>query len=324
LANIKKIIITTGDTDGIGLEVSLKALLRRSSHGQFEYLLFVPAQIHPSLKKLYAAVQKRFVTRTVKSLKDALLLPRRKGLTIIANNNSPASWVEQSARACVQHPEMALVTAPLSKELIKATGYKAVGHTEILKSVSKSRSVFMAFLGQHFHVLLATGHVSLRDVPSALTKSCLSEAIQAGIRLRAILPTIQRRRPIALVGLNPHAGEHQIIGAEESLLYKNFISQKYKKVLVGPLVPDVAYQKSFWRKYSLYIAPYHDQGLIPFKLVHGHENGTHVSVGLPFIRTSVDHGTAKDIFGRNRANASSMEQAIRWACHFLNEGHHGI
>jgi 4-hydroxythreonine-4-phosphate dehydrogenase len=324
LAHIKRIIITTGDTDGIGLEVSLKALRKRPLHEHYEFLVFVPSIIHPSLQRLFASTQRKHSARYTKTLDQALALSPRAGLTIIQSPLSPARWVELSAKICTKNPAIALVTAPLSKDLIRSSGYRAVGHTEILKSASNSRYVFMAFLGKHFHVLLATGHIPLKNVSSSLTKKCLTQAILASIRLRKMLPARQGRKPLALVGLNPHAGEHQIIGAEEAKQYVSAMPRKYRNIICGPLVPDVAYQKPYWKKYSLYIAPYHDQGLIPFKLIHGHDSGAHVSVGLPFIRTSVDHGTAKDIFGKNLANASSMEQAINWACQFLKEGYYGI
>ena len=119
---------------------------------------------------------------------------------------------------------------------------------------------------------------------------------------------------MALVGLNPHAGEKGLIGKFESENLKPVLTQIKKKHSVeGPLVPDAAFFDDNWKKYSTYVCLYHDQGLIPFKMVHGQDSGVHLTLGLPFIRTSVDHGTAKNIFGKNKANPNSMIEAVDWA-----------
>ena len=108
------------------------------------------------------------------------------------------------------------------------------------------------------------------------------------------------------MGLNPHAGEKGIIGNCEADLFR-----KLPSAFSGPLVPDAAFLKKNWKTYSLYLCLYHDQGLIPFKLVHGQDSGVHITLGLPFLRTSVDHGTAEDIFNKNVANHASMLEAIQ-------------
>jgi 4-hydroxy-L-threonine phosphate dehydrogenase PdxA len=119
-----------------------------------------------------------------------------------------------------------------------------------------------------------------------------------------------------VLGLNPHSGESGLIGKEEkSILIPTLRTIKDGSV-VGPLVPDAAFRKENFSKFSVFVALYHDQGLIPFKLVHG-GNGAHVTLGLPFVRTSVDHGTAKDIFGKNVAESTSMEHAIRLAAEMV-------
>jgi 4-hydroxy-L-threonine phosphate dehydrogenase PdxA len=125
-----------------------------------------------------------------------------------------------------------------------------------------------------------------------------------------------------LLGLNPHAGEKGIIGSEEGQVFSHALSsvRAAGMKVFGPLSPDAAFMKENWKQYSLYVCCYHDQGLIPFKMIHGQDDGVHVTVGLPFIRTSVDHGTAKDIFGKNRANPQSMLAAIKLAADFAQGG----
>jgi 4-hydroxythreonine-4-phosphate dehydrogenase len=121
--------------------------------------------------------------------------------------------------------------------------------------------------------------------------------------------------PIGLLGLNPHAGDSGLIGQEEQTVISKAMKQLFELGIpvVGPLVPDAAFQKENWGKYSTFVACYHDQGLIPFKSIHGFDSGVHLTLGLSLKRTSVDHGTAKDIFGKNKANPGSMVSALRWA-----------
>ncbi|MEN0058579.1 MAG: 4-hydroxythreonine-4-phosphate dehydrogenase PdxA, partial [Bdellovibrio sp.] len=206
-------------------------------------------------------------------------------------------------------------TGPLSKTLIYESGLRDMGHTDILKRVSKTQNVHMGFLGREFNVLLATAHIPLNKIAQSLTTENLSLALINANHLRKILPTSLARKPIGLLGLNPHAGEAGLIGDEEGQLFPSLLSfaRQHKIPVSGPLVPDAAFLKSNWKKYSVFLALYHDQGLIPFKLVHGQQSGVHISVGLPFIRTSVDHGTAKDIFEKNKALPHSMRDALTWA-----------
>jgi 4-hydroxythreonine-4-phosphate dehydrogenase len=145
---------------------------------------------------------------------------------------------------------------------------------------------------------------------SRVSKSLTLRRLRSGIAAAKFLRGLARsRKPIALVGLNPHAGENGLLGSEE-LKWKGLLKSK---VVEGPLVPDAAFLPHQWKKYSVYVCPYHDQGLIPFKLVHGFDEGVHLTLGLPFVRTSVDHGTAKELFGKNIAKHGSMREALELA-----------
>lgn len=296
---VRKIAITSGDQDGIGLEVSLKALNRLGPVRGVQFVLY-KSKSHPKfLNRLYLQVRKKFSPHE---------------LEILDRADTPAHWVEHAALLCNKKDFSAMATAPLSKSLIYEAGFKAMGHTDILKHVSGAQDVFMAFIGSKFNVLLATGHHPLASVSSKLNLAQLNAACSVASTLAKALSPHQSKRPLALLGLNPHAGEDGLIGSEEKnilLPCTNFIrSQKIN--IHGPLVPDTAFIKSNWQKYSMYICLYHDQGLIPFKMAHG-LSGVHISAGLPFIRTSVDHGTAKDIFGKNIADPISMIEALKWA-----------
>lgn len=154
------------------------------------------------------------------------------------------------------------------------SGLRGIGHTDILKSEAKAKIVHMAFLGDKFNVLLATGHLPLKSVAKTSVKS-LTAAISAANSVRTRLSPTLARKPLALIGLNPHAGENGLIGNEESLIFAKALRHARKKGLriSGPLVPDAAFLKENWNKFSLFISPYHDQGLIPFKMIHGRDSG---------------------------------------------------
>lgn len=310
-----RIALTTGDTDGIGTEIVGKALSKIRPRRDVQYILWRSPRCP---KKHLNLIDTNFQRLTVHDWPEALekmSTSTGKDIIDIESNLSPPMWVEISATASLFKHIDGIATAPLSKTIIKAAGMKDIGHTDILKRVSKSKSLYMAFLGKKFNVLISSGHIPIDQVPKELTGKRIENAIHAANELRSILPSSKSKKPLALIGLNPHAGENGLIGTEEKLRFQKAIERcKNSKIAIdGPLVPDVAFWEENWKKYSVYVCAYHDQALIPFKMVHGINSGVHVTIGLPFIRTSVDHGTAKNIFGKNKADANSMVEAIHWA-----------
>lgn len=278
-----KIAITTGDPDGIGFEVTAKALNQLRSRSRDQFTIFATDYQSARWQKM---VQKSC-----------------PGAQILLRTDTPADWVREAAQSTLQKKFDALVTGPMSK--------KPTGHTEILQNVAQVPHVFMGFLGRKFHVVLATGHIAVKNVSQFLTEDILGAALESANELRMRLcPS----KPLAVLALNPHAGERGLLGDEE-ILISNVINRyrKLKWPVMGPLVPDAAFTPSQRRLAGVYVAAYHDQGLIPFKALHAHSEGAQMTLGLPFIRTSVDHGTAKDIFGMNKADPGSMVAAIRWA-----------
>lgn len=312
-----KIAITTGDTDGIGLEIAEKALLKLGPQRGVHFLIWRGEKSFPrTLKKLSKKFKLVSFTSPIKALSylnSAEMKPNQ--LVELVSSESPALWVQQTAIWCQEKQIHGMVTGPLSKTEIHRAGLKDMGHTDILKRISKAHKVHMGFIGDKFNVVLNTAHIPLSQVPNSLTVRELLSGIEAANSLRLRLPKALQKKPIAVLGLNPHAGEEGMIGLEEQTDIMIAISeaQKAKIPLVGPLVPDAAFLEENWKKYSVYLAMYHDQGLIPFKTIHGQKSGVHISLGIPFVRTSVDHGTAKDIFGKNKAIANSMIDAVQ-AC----------
>ena len=309
-----RIVITSGDVDGIGSEIVSKSLAKMGPKRGVHFILWRSPKCP---KKHLNLIESKFKRIEVKTWADAIQQSHSSFREIIDINSnlSPADWIEISAKASVFGHVDGMATAPLSKTEILKAGKKDIGHTDILRRITGSKELYMAFLGKKFNVLLATGHIPIKSVSRQLTTDRVEKALTAANFLLKHLPEKVSNRPIGLVGLNPHAGEVGIIGTEEQMFFSQAISRAKKKGIriEGPLIPDFAFFEENWRKYSVYVTPYHDQGLIPFKMIHGRESGVHITIGLPFIRTSVDHGTAKNIFGKNRADATSMQEAIAWA-----------
>lgn len=308
----KRILITTGDQDGIGPEVTLKALLQLKSTKNL--FVWCSPETYVLFKKKLKN-QLKFNTVAIPKDKDAFVFlssfkNNNDELTLIESHQAPPYWVETSAKLCLKKHFYALATAPLSKTLIKSSGLKDIGHTQILARITKSKDLFMFFVGKKFSVLLVTGHIPISKVSDRMTSRLLGAAVKAAVAGLACLDKRQRGLPIRLLGLNPHAGEDGLIGHEERKVFHNIIKKfKNSKIkILGPEVPDAAFLN--YKHTSIYIAPYHDQGLIPFKYAHSRDS-IHLTLGLPFPRSSVDHGTAKDIFGKNKADARSMYMAIR-------------
>lgn len=315
-----RVAITSGDLDGIGLEVTSKALYRLKPQRGVQFFLW---RSHQASDRDLNRIGRSFKRVVVPDWHSALKVQHDYYKTIVEIDSplAPAKWVETMAKAGNSKAIDALVTAPLSKTGIIQAGMKDNGHTDILKRITKTKNVFMTFLGKEFNVVLLTGHTSIKKAYDQINGELLESCLLLTDKMRSKLPSRQKDRPIAVVGLSPHAGEEGVIDSKELDIFKPVIKKlKARKLkLSDPLVPDVCFQKNYWKNYSFYLASYHDQGLIPFKMVHGANSGVQISLGLPFLRTSVDHGTAKDIFGKNKAQSGSMESAIKVALKILKD-----
>jgi 4-hydroxythreonine-4-phosphate dehydrogenase len=203
----------------------------------------------------------------------------------------------------------AVATAPINKEAFAAAGVKWRGHTELLAHLTGADRVAMMFHTDALRVILATVHIPLAEVPSALTREVLEETIDLAARE---LPRFGLPAPrLGVAGLNPHAGEHGLMGREEeAVLVPAIEACRARGILVdGPFPADTVFVRAMRGDFDAVIACYHDQGLIPVKLV-AFGRAVNVTLGLPIVRTSVDHGTAFDIAGRGIADASSLVHAV--------------
>ena len=211
----------------------------------------------------------------------------------------------------------ALVTAPIAKASWHLAGCRFPGHTEFLQHRTKAKRVGMLFVGREpdgttLRTILATIHLPLMDVKNALTIGTVFDAIDLGHR--ALVEMGIKTPKIAVAGLNPHASEDGAFGDEERRLIEPAIelAQKHGIDARGPFPADTLYTPANRKRFDLTVAMYHDQGLIPLKAL-AFDNAVNVTVGLPLIRTSPDHGTAFDIAGKNQANPGSMRAALEMA-----------
>ena len=207
----------------------------------------------------------------------------------------------------------AMCTCPISKEALQLSGQHYPGHTEMLAALTGSEKQVMMMAGKSLKVTLATIHCSLADVPSLLNVQSLLQLFQTTYKSLQIDFNLAQPR-IAIAALNPHAGEGGMFGDEESRILVPAITkaQEMGIPLQGPFPPDTIFFQAARGEYDAVICMYHDQGLIPFKLLH-FEDGVNVTLGLPIVRTSVDHGTAYDIAGLGIANPCSLQAAAEMA-----------
>lgn len=318
--SVQKIVITSGDRDGIGLEVTCKALTALGPQARARFLIAAHVSTFTQQSKAvyFQALQKKF--RLVKIFDIPMRLAAKIMVDLKANEvavlldsgrepKTEAQWVLSAAELAHEKVISALVTGPVSKERFEALLPGCMGHTSLLARVS-GKPVFQGYIGPAMSVVLATDHLPISKVESALTAKRLRGASDAVSQLRRLLPAKRRALPVAWLGLNPHSGENGLIGKFEERIRKKQLIPRY----FGPPLPaDTAFGAAKLKSTSVYLSLYHDQGLIPFKMLHGQDSGFQISLGLPFIRTSVDHGTAKTIFGKGLANSGSMIDAIEAA-----------
>lgn len=317
MMSAKQIILTTGDSDGIGLEVTLKALIRLKPQRGIRFAFFQDPKIKsPLFKKL----ERHFDVTTISSLQDLSEHQKIKSNQIfqILQSSDATQWFKDACRYCLSDVNAAVVTGPLSKIGMRNFGHAELGHTEILKKFCKTDLLFQAYLGSKFNVILVTDHIPISSVSKKLLHS---ERFLGALKSALIIKKkLRLYGKIALLGLNPHASEFGLIGNEEAKLLK--IVRKLDpsgKIFTEFMPADSAFIESNIKKHSLFVALYHDQGLIPFKSLHGFDEGVHLTSGIPFVRTSVDHGTAKEIFGKDLAHCGSMFHAIKSAITLLRK-----
>ena len=319
--------ITMGDPAGIGPEVIVKALVRPLVRrlcrpvviGSPEVLAKVAGQLKARVKIRPATVLNVATPPGVISVLDPLpelLGPFTPGRVSKETGAAQALYIKEAVRLALEGRIAGIVTAPINKEAINLAGYPYPGHTEMLAELTGAKEVGMMIVGGPLRFLFATTHVAIKDMPKLLTPECVERAIRLCHLGLTTLFGIKRPR-IAVAALNPHGGEGGLFGTEERTAIGPGVARARAMGFpaVGPLPADTLIGQAARGKYDAVVAMYHDQGLIPLKLA-AFGTSVNITVGLPIIRTSVDHGTAYDIVGQGRADEGSLLEAIRLAATF--------
>lgn len=222
-------------------------------------------------------------------------------------------YITKAIELCLAKEVAAMVTCPISKTALSLAGISFPGHTEILATKTNTQDFAMMMAGEKLKVVLATTHIALRDVPARLSPKRIAKVIELTDNAMKSLFGIKKPK-IAVCGLNPHAGEAGMFGDEEERIIMPAVAEAKAQGIdvTEPLPPDTVFYHAYYARFDAVVCMYHDQGLGPFKLVH-FEDGVNVTLGLPILRTSVDHGTAYDLVGKNLAKTSSLEAAVRLA-----------
>ena len=332
--------IATGDPLGVGPEVTVKALHQSAPWGEARLLALgsVPV-LERAARQVGAAMRFRAVegptqaryepgTLDVMELGLGGLETLPQGTVQALAGKASVEYVIRSAELALDGAVDAVVTGPIHKEAVQAGGYRQyIGNTEIYEDVCTRR------LGTDYHgrcmtmlitkslrVAHVTRHVPFKDIVARLTPAKLEETIRLTVAGMASLGFTDPR--VGVAGLNPHNGEHGLIGAEEGEVIEPVVSALRRQGLrvEGPVPADSIFFKAIGGAYDAVVAMYHDQGHIAIK-VHGFEESITVSLGIPVIRTSVDHGTAFDIAGQGSATAKSMIAALHLARDIVRVGH---
>lgn len=325
MSNKPIIAITMGDPAGIGPEVILKALadpmikkvarplilgdwgvLQRAQAGKKNYPKLIRwqngQQLLPMLNHPRAFV---VCPLSALSARDS-----RPGVPSRAAGHGAFSYIRVAAKLALSQVADAIATAPISKSILIDAGYNYPGHTELLAELSRTRECRMMLIGAKLRVVPVTGHIPFTKVARSLTRENIETTLKLTHRsLRHFFGIAQPR--IAVAALNPHGGEEGIFGDEEIEVIAPAVKSARKKRLAvyGPFPADSLFYHAARGDYDAVVCMYHDQGLIPLKL-HHFFGGVALTLGPPFIRTSVDHGTAYDIAGTGKADETSMKEAI--------------
>ena len=291
----KHLVITLGDAAGIGPEIVQKSLPELDAKG-ISYTLVGPqnTDLQREYPNTYTAIESDF---------DGEL-----GHATALSGRCAFLAIEKAVSLCQSLPNSALVTAPINKTALKLADVPYTGHTTMLKDLSGVDAVSMAFYTPSIKTILTTIHVPLIKVSELLTLERLKQTVVHGIDFLYSLGYNNPR--IAVAGLNPHAGEDGLFGDEEINQIQPAIAacQDLPAIVTGPYPADTVFRQAYDGQFDLVVSMTHDQGLIPIKLLH-FDSAVNVTIGLPFVRTSPDHGTAYDIVGTNTADHRSFLEA---------------
>lgn len=313
--------VTMGDAAGISPEIILKACNDEAvahikivvfgcfkTFNKYNQMMMLTAKQLISVGSVSEAI---FNSDTINIIDIPLEDPDALQIGVIQAQAGKGSYkcIEAATLAALNNEISAIATAPLNKEALHLGGYHYAGHTELLAELTNTSDYAMVLYTDKLRVIHATTHISLRNMLDQLNPERQRTVVKIA---KDFLNKIgEGDNPIAIAGINPHAGENGLFGDEELKVINPIVKQLKKEGynVHGSIPPDTVFLQAYEGKYSMVVAQYHDQGHIPLKLL-GFHNGVNVTAGLPFIRTSADHGTAFDIAGKNIAKYDSIIESL--------------
>jgi len=329
--NVQKIRvgITHGDINGIGYEIMLKTFTDSRINDFCIPIIYGSSRIASYYRKLFPAIE-NVSMNNINAATEAH--PKRVNMLNCINEEirvEPGKPTEEAGMAALRSLELAvadlkagkidvLVTSPFNKHCMQSERFKFPGHTEYLAAAFNAKEHLLLFIGNVLKVGIATGHIPLSKVAGSLT----TENILAKLQLlnNTLITDFNIRRPrIAVLGLNPHAGDNGLLGKEEEEIILPAIAEANKKNILafGPYPSDGFFGAASYLRFDAVLAMYHDQGLIPFKTL-AFNDGVNYTAGMPYIRTSPAHGVGYDIAGADKASPDSFRAAIYAACDIFN------
>jgi 4-hydroxythreonine-4-phosphate dehydrogenase len=326
----KPLIITMGDPTGVGPEIIVQALCSGAFTDLTRPLVVagdlgvlqraaavcgVDAHLQRGSQRAQATDEMLVggYALSVRALSQLDLAQQRYGQPELSSGRAMADYISWACDACIAGDAAGMVTAPINKQALHAAGVDFPGHTELLADRCKVDEVVMMLAGERLRVCMVTTHCALREVPERLTAERILTTMRiVSTSLRQQFGLEQPR--LAVLALNPHAGEGGLFGDEEARHIVPAIEAARAEGIVasGPHSADTLFWFATQGQYDAVICMYHDQGLIPLKLLH-FDNGVNVTLGLPIVRTSVDHGTAYDLAGTGQASPASLVAAVKMA-----------
>lgn len=320
-----KLAITIGDPAGVGPEIIAKLLTREDVHSTCEPVIYGDAGILERAIRLIGLDGRETASGVSLCGREVSVVNPLAGPGLSSQNQSPGTKgphlmmeaVKRAVLDAMSGKVEGVVTCPIQKESIRMAGYDYPGHTEFIQDLTGAGQVVMMLAGERLRVALVTIHMALREALDMITGELIYETVRVVWRDFTDKLGIAEPR-IAVAGLNPHAGEKGLFGTEEAVHIRPAVERAQADGInaAGPFPPDTVFTRAYNGEFDVVIAMYHDQGLIPLKLVH-FDTGVNVTLGLPIVRTSVDHGTAYDIAWKGVASDSSLQSAVRFALDML-------
>ncbi|HEY5653151.1 MAG TPA: 4-hydroxythreonine-4-phosphate dehydrogenase PdxA [Pontiella sp.] len=311
---MRRIGITIGDINGIGPEIALKAIGRGRWAADVQFV-FIGSE---ALIREQASAMRIPVSRRIEFLDVGCAATWSPGNVCVDASRLAEKSIHVAVKGCLSGDLDAMVTAPICKEGFHKAKIYVPGHTELLAELTKTKNFGMMLLGGGLRVMLVTRHIPLAEVPASLTQKNIREHIELTGQALKLFGLKDPR--IGVCGLNPHAGDGGVLGREEIDLINPAVRACRKKGFnVSDAAPaDTIFYEALHGQYDALVAMYHDQGLGPLKMI-GFDEGVNVTLGLPIIRTSPDHGTAFGIAGKNIASPKSMKNAITLAIEMVGK-----